>query len=98
MTHGVAAKLINVYLKAAFVCGGLHDDTTVRVMHPPIDRLLLLELSHCPLTSPIADWRGFLPWTRLDSERYELLIGCIREALGEDEPLWKIEEHWRGFY
>jgi hypothetical protein len=29
-THGVAAKLINVYLKACFVCGGVHTDARVR--------------------------------------------------------------------
>ena len=40
-THGVAAKLINIYLKAGFVCGGHHDDDRVRSLHPPIDSVLL---------------------------------------------------------
>ncbi|MFZ0254059.1 MAG: hypothetical protein WAN46_00075, partial [Gammaproteobacteria bacterium] len=44
-THGIAAKLINVYLKSAFVCGGYHEHPRVRAIHPPIDGLLLRELS-----------------------------------------------------
>jgi hypothetical protein len=44
-THGVAAKLINVYLKAVFVCGGQHDHAQVQALHPPIDSVLLKELS-----------------------------------------------------
>jgi hypothetical protein len=44
-THGVAAKLINIYLKAGFVCGGYHEHERVRALHPPIDSLLMDELS-----------------------------------------------------
>jgi hypothetical protein len=40
-THGIAAKLVNVYLKSVFVCGGRHDHPRVRALHPPIDSLLL---------------------------------------------------------
>lgn len=95
MTHGVAAKLLNVYLKAAFVCGGEHDHPRVKVIHPPIDRLLLNGLATSPESKK--DWRRFHPWTGLDSQRYEELIGCIRDALPEGQALWRIEEHWRGY-
>ena len=40
-THGVAAKLINVYLKSRFVCGGHHAHKRVHNLHPPIDAILL---------------------------------------------------------
>jgi hypothetical protein len=40
----VAAKLINVYLKAVFVCGGQHSNKRVKSLHPPIDSQLLDEL------------------------------------------------------
>lgn len=43
-THGIAAKLINVYLKGAFVCAGHQMHINVAALHPPIDRLLLDEL------------------------------------------------------
>src|SRR5207249_4784386 len=38
-THGVAAKLVNIYLKAGFVCAGYHADPRVQALHPPIDGL-----------------------------------------------------------
>jgi hypothetical protein len=44
-THGLAAKLINIYLKAGFVCGGHHLNASVQALHPPIDRQLLREFS-----------------------------------------------------
>jgi hypothetical protein len=87
MTHGVAAKLINVYLKAIFVCSGHHDEQRVRVLHPPIDRLLLGNLG----------WRKIGSWSKFDSETYERVIDCMRERIGRGESLWKIEEHWQGF-
>jgi hypothetical protein len=97
MSDGIAAKLLNVYLKAAFVCGGEHDQPRVKVIHPPIDRVLLIGLAGSPEMKSKTDWKRFHPWTDLDSERYQDLIGCIRAALPEGEPLWKIEEYWPGY-
>jgi hypothetical protein len=97
MTHGVAAKLINVYLKAVFVCGGHDDHPKVKAIHPPIDRLLLESLARCPKTRDITEWKSFHPWTRLDSNRYEALINLVRRALPNGEPLGKIEEYWQGY-
>jgi hypothetical protein len=45
MTDGVAAKLINVYLKCRFICGGHHDHSHARDLHPPIDELWLKALA-----------------------------------------------------
>ncbi len=87
MTHGVAAKLINVYLKAIFVCGGHHDHQRVRVLHPPIDRLLLRNLG----------WNNIGPWSHFESNTYEEVIDCIRKKIGTGQPVWKIEEYWPGF-
>ena len=44
-THGIAAKLINCYLKVRFVCGGHHADARVQALHPPIDEVLLKKLA-----------------------------------------------------
>jgi hypothetical protein len=44
-THGVAAKLINCYLKVRFVCAGAHNDNRVQALHPPIDEVLLTGLA-----------------------------------------------------
>jgi len=108
-THGVAAKLINVYLKAVFTCGGFHDDCRVKNLHPPIDRGMLTNLAdhfanHLaePNVGGLVDAlneardRG---WANFDSEHYENVIMHIREALrvlGEYSRLWKIEEYWEG--
>lgn len=96
-THGVAAKLINCYLKTAFVCGGFHEHLRVKVLHPPIDRLLLGELARKNIGGFSNHWalakqKG---WSNFDSDMYELVISLIKKAMG-DEPLWKIEEHWKG--
>ena len=42
-------------------------------------------------------WRRahYTRWSKLDSDQYEQLIGLIRDSL-KSEPLWKIEEYWKG--
>lgn len=96
-THGVAAKLINVYLKALFVCGGNHEDPRVKALHPPIDALLLRELAAKNIGGSAREWRRFgtMRWSKLDSSEYQAVIDCIRHAI-PGRPLWEIESHWRG--
>jgi hypothetical protein len=97
-TDGIAAKLINVYLKIAFVCGGHHAHPRVAALHPPIDRLLLDELVKLTRGHPLH--QEFLTakkvcWTKFTPTQYEKVIAAIRSYLG-DQPLWTIEEHWPG--
>ncbi|MCU0493265.1 MAG: hypothetical protein MUD01_16890 [Chloroflexaceae bacterium] len=98
LTHGVAAKLINVYLKAAFVCGGYHTHPRVQALHPPIDSLLLDELSLHNFGGKRLDWDTArkLRWSKLNCEQYESIITAIRISL-PDAPLWEIEQYWRGY-
>lgn len=98
LTHGVAAKLINCYLKARFVCGGHHAHERVTCLHPPIDGQILRRFS-----KSIANNRpreaaklGQARWSALTSDQYEELIKIIRTRCG-GEPLWKIEVHWPGY-
>lgn len=97
-THGVAAKLINCYLKVRFVCGGYHDHERVRCLPPPIDALLLSELARKNVGGFKQDWRHLhtQAWSKFDSAMYERVIDLIRRVLPPGEPLWKIEEHWKG--
>jgi hypothetical protein len=97
-THGIAAKLINVYFKAAFVCGGHHDHVRVAALHPPIDALLLDALAKSDLGGQKAAWKKAraLRWSKLNSKQYQAVIDAIRLAI-PGKPLWHIEEHWRGF-
>jgi len=97
VTHGVAAKLINCYLKARFVCGGHHAHARVSNLHPPIDAVLLKTLAKHDVGGYAKQWRQANQnrWSKLNSDQYEQLIDLIRDSL-KGEPMWKIEEHWKG--
>lgn len=97
-THGVAAKLINIYLKAALVCGGQHNNSCVQALHPPIDSQLLEKLYKDNIGGLRREWNKArkIRWSKFDSPQYEKVINSIRSALGENIPLWHIEEHWPG--
>ena len=97
ITHGVAAKLINVYLKSRFVCGGFADSPKVQALHPPIDRVLLEELARKDFGGKRKFWAqsNKCGWSKFDSATYEGVIKRIREALN-GSPLWEIEQFWKG--
>jgi hypothetical protein len=99
-THGVAAKLINMYLKAAFVCGGFDDHERVCQLHPPVDGLLLDSLHTSAaggaITAAVWETMRHKRWSKFNAEDYQSVIDAIRAVVGP-APLWAIEEHWRGF-
>ena len=97
-THGVAAKLINCYLKVRFVCGGHHDHAYVRCLHPPIDEQLLKALADQDFCGQAKQWRKFRNkrWSKFDSDTYEKVIDLMQHSVPANEPLWKIEEYWKG--
>lgn len=96
-THGVAAKLINIYLKAGFVCGGYDTHERVRALHPPIDSVLLKELARRNIGGARQVWVAAQAWrwSKLDSDQYELIIHNIRIAIPH-LALWEIERYWQG--
>ena len=96
--HGIAAKLINVYLKGAFVCAGHESHPNVAALHPPIDSLLLDELYFNNVGGLKSDWSlaRKLRWSKFDSTQYEAVIQSIRKAL-PNTPLWQVESYWRGY-
>jgi hypothetical protein len=92
--HGIAAKLINIYLKVAIIQHGSADPEIVKMIHPPIDRILLGELRR----SRPDIWRNQnVTWSTFSSDEYENVIKKIRKTLGNNCALWKIEEFWRGY-
>ena len=97
-SHGVAAKLINVYLKGAFVCGGYEMHANVAALHPPIDSLLLDELYHGNVGGLRNLWSTARKnrWSKFTSEQYEAVITAIRQVMGTS-PLWQVEIYWRGY-
>jgi hypothetical protein len=97
-SHGIAAKLINSYLKNRFVCGGDHADERVSCLHPPIDALLLSTLGEINFGNQAPAWREFRDrrWSKFDSTTYQAVIDLIRASLPPGEAMWKIEEYWEG--
>lgn len=95
--HGVAAKLINVYLKGAFVCAGHEKHPNVEALHPPIDSLLLNELYLNNFGGLKGEWSlaRKLRWSKFNSFQYEAVINSIRRAM-PNTPLWQLELYWRG--
>ena len=96
-THGVAAKLVNVYLKSRFICGGHHAHERARSLHPPIDSVLLKSLADANVGGKARQWKQAAKtrWSKFGSDEYEQVIAFIRQSLNGG-PLWMIEEHWRG--
>jgi hypothetical protein len=99
LTRGVAAKLLNTYMKCRFVCAGFHKHERVQGLHPPIDRLLLNELARSNFGGFAREWRTFNKrgWMAFESESYQrTIVDLIRQAL-QGQPMWMVEQHWRGF-
>jgi hypothetical protein len=94
-THGRAAKLVAVYLKALVLLGERWDSPFAHNMHPPVDRILLQGLATSKMlkSSHQSAWRS-VNWTELDRVGYESLIGQLRAVVHADKPFWIIEEYW----
>lgn len=90
-THGIAAKLINLYLKVRFTLAGHAHHPNVKAMHPPIDSGLLKSVN-ASLPRPK---RLRTAWSTFDDDTYRKTIETLRELNGRN-ALWKIESHWTG--
>ena len=100
ISYGVAAKLINVYLKTILVCGGYNEHEKVKMIHPPIDRLLFKGLAKCNVGDLKGYWKQHLEkgkgWSQFDEEAYKQVIGKIKECTASDSGLYTIEHFWVG--
>ncbi|TFW53487.1 hypothetical protein CT676_41525 [Bradyrhizobium sp. MOS001] len=101
-TPGVAAKLINCYLKPLYVTGVTDDLSAERTLlrdaiHPPIDRILLQTLAEQNVGSSGREWRRFagIGWSNFTHEQYEAVIEAVKRVT--HGRLWTIEEHWGGY-
>lgn len=98
-THGVAAKLINIYLKSIFVCGNDYNDKKIKAIHPPIDSVLLDALYKKNVFGKKIEWQAARKarWSKLTSVQYQDVINAIKSTLSKDKGLWEIEEFWQGY-
>ena len=94
MSHGVAAKLINLYLKIIYICGSYKNENRINYIHPPIDSLLLDSLYEQKIGKDISIWRNF-KWSKMESKEYQKVIDGIKN-LNLRKGLWSIEEYWIG--
>ncbi len=109
MTYGIAAKMLNVYLKV-FYLGDFDssDKEFANFIHPPIDRLLLLELVNRegnsfkfdrePFSNLSKTDRTIPNWTLINEIEYKAIIKLIIEYINSNDlkGLWRIEYAWRG--
>lgn len=97
-THGIAAKLINMYMKAAFLSRENCREPLFAALHPPIDSEMLNTIARLD-THDKALWRRLnaVCWTNFSSSDYEEAIEGLRRLLGEGEPLWMAEQYWGGY-
>lgn len=97
-SHGIAGKLINMYVKVAFLSRKNCREPLSAAWHPPIDGEMLNTLAR--LSGPDqALWRRLnkVRWTKFSSSDYEEAIEGLKRLLGEGEPLWMAEQYWGGF-
>lgn len=92
VTYGRAAKLIAVYLKSMILMTEYIDTPIAWHVHPPIDRILLQNLAKETGMKKIKS----VVWTALDRENYLDLIGVLRKIMGDESPLWVLDEkYWK---
>lgn len=98
-THGVAAKLINIYLKSIYVCGNDHNNEKVKAIHPPIDSVLLDALYKQNISGKKNEWQAARKarWSKLTSDQYQAVIDAIKATISKESGLWEIEEYWQGY-
>jgi len=95
VTYGRAAKLVAVYLKSMVILGKNANTSLASVAHPPIDRILLQNLSRAPeiQSHHKKRWRT-INWTELDEQSYYDLISQLHDCLKTGEPFWSLERFW----
>ncbi|MES2585651.1 MAG: hypothetical protein V4536_01890 [Pseudomonadota bacterium] len=93
-TYGVAAKMLNCYLKANF----LSELEKYSFIHPPIDRLLLSSLREANFNNNKKIWRKYETkgWSNFSNEDYLNVINLIKLSLPVGVSIWKIEAFWKG--
>lgn len=94
-SQGIAAKMINCYLKSAFI----GHEQELNYIHPPIDRILIEALRKTDAGAPgsliWAEINRNGGWSSMTSELYEDAIARIKQL--RPRALWAIEEYWIGY-
>jgi len=104
-TYGIAAKILNCYLKVFFLesfCNQKFAD----FIHPPVDAILLKALRK--EDKKLFNFKNSVftnigvqkipTWTRINENEYKTIIKLMKEFVSSknENGLWKIESFWIG--
>lgn len=94
-SYGVAAKMINCYIKAFYI----GDQEVLSVAHPPIDRLLLSELAKKDYEGKRKIWYEYKNkgWSTFTKDHYSEVIKALRSSKELEAEMWKVERYWLGY-
>jgi len=96
VSYGRAAKLLAVYLKSMVVLGPGPTSGLARVVHPPIDGILLRNLIDSPeidssIKTRLRRIKG--GWTQLNKQSYYDLVSELRKIVAK-KAFWTLERFW----
>jgi hypothetical protein len=87
-TYGRAAKIIAIYLKTSIIVPSRGQCMRSKIIHPPIDGILLKNLSLDVQDSSL----NFKPWTQLNEDDYWNLVLKIKSLPKAFD--WTLETYW----
>jgi len=87
-SYGQAAKITAIYLKISVIIRESGAGTLSRIIHPPIDNILLSRMNKVYPKLVESNIR----WTQLDESEYFQLIAKLRQL--NLEHFWEIEKFW----
>ena len=96
VTYGRAAKIVAIYLKSMVVVGPGWDTQFARLIHPPIDRILLQNIVRDNgLPDEVRQVCEGVNWTELPEARYFGLIAGFRQHRMDKPAFWMLERYWK---
>lgn len=87
LSYGRAAKIIAIYLKTSVILCGNGECSKSKIIHPPIDNILLIQLSNNGLGN-----LKKIKWTQLNKKKYWSVASQIEDYFGKLD--WTLEKYW----
>lgn len=87
-SYGLAAKIVNIYLKVTILVEDKGESRISKVLHPPIDSILLKNFA---IRHQIKDLRN-QKWSKLNKIEYKRILNIIKGKYSN--CLWVSEENW----
>ena len=88
-SYGRASKIIAIYLKTSVILPNHGQGNKSQVIHPPIDRILLTNLSNNYHDLKPFNQKG---WTNFEEGDYWNLVEKLKKKFGSFD--WRLEKYW----